>query len=174
MAEDQPGLPGSSNQDDRPGQRPTEPLGGPAHPPAPPPSSGQPGGDQQPPGSGPRPPAAVDGRVAAQQPAPAGAEGAHRAAGPSGDARWADELVHLFIINDRSRRLVQALKADTLASQALKADTLASQALKADTLASQALPSIIGVSALVAAPRAADWPPSGEWSGRAEWCASRD
>jgi hypothetical protein len=164
MAEDQPGLPGSSNQDDRPGQRPTEPLGGPAHPPAPPPSSGQPGGDQQPPGSGPRPPAAVDGRVAAQQPAPAGAEGAHRAAGPSGDARWADELVHLFIINDRSRRLVQALKADTLASQALKADTLASQAL----------PSIIGVSALVAAPRAADWPPSGEWSGRAEWCASRD
>jgi hypothetical protein len=28
MAEDQPGLPGSSNHDDRPGQRPTEPLPG--------------------------------------------------------------------------------------------------------------------------------------------------
>jgi hypothetical protein len=55
MAEDQPGPPGSSNQDDRPGQRPTEPLGGPAPPPAPPPSSGQPGGDQPPLGSGPPP-----------------------------------------------------------------------------------------------------------------------
>jgi hypothetical protein len=55
MAEDQPGPPGSSNQDDRPGQRPTEPPGGPAHPPAPPPSSGQPGGDQPPLGSGPPP-----------------------------------------------------------------------------------------------------------------------
>jgi hypothetical protein len=55
MAEDQPGPPGSSNQDDRPGQRPTEPPGGSAHPPAPPPSSGQPGGDQPPLGSGPPP-----------------------------------------------------------------------------------------------------------------------
>jgi hypothetical protein len=55
MAEDQPGPPGSSNQDDRPGQRPTEPLGGPAHPPQPPPSSGQPGGDQPPLGSEPPP-----------------------------------------------------------------------------------------------------------------------
>jgi hypothetical protein len=45
MAEDQPGPPGSSNHDDRPGQRPTEPLGGPAQPPAPPPDSGQPGSD---------------------------------------------------------------------------------------------------------------------------------
>jgi hypothetical protein len=48
MAEDQPGPPGSSNQDDRPGHRPTAPPGGPA----PPPSSGQPGGDQQPTGAG--------------------------------------------------------------------------------------------------------------------------
>jgi hypothetical protein len=55
MAEDQPGPPGSSDQDDRPGQRPTEPPGGPAPPPAPPPSSGQPGGDQQPWRSGPPP-----------------------------------------------------------------------------------------------------------------------
>ena len=55
MAEDLPGPPGSSNRDDRPGERPTEPLGGPARPPQPPPSSGQPGGDQQPPGSGPPP-----------------------------------------------------------------------------------------------------------------------
>jgi hypothetical protein len=54
MAEDQPGPPGS-NQDDRPGQRPTEPPGGPARPPQPPPSSGQPGGSQQPSGSGPPP-----------------------------------------------------------------------------------------------------------------------
>jgi hypothetical protein len=51
MAEDLPGPPGR-NQDDRPGQRPTEPLGGPARPPEPPPSSRQAGGDQQPPGSG--------------------------------------------------------------------------------------------------------------------------
>jgi hypothetical protein len=55
MAEDLPGPPGSSNRDDRPGQRPTELLGGPARPPQPPPSSGQPGGSQQPPGSGPPP-----------------------------------------------------------------------------------------------------------------------
>jgi hypothetical protein len=54
MAEDLPGPPGS-NRDDRPGERPTEPLGGPARPPEPPPSSGQPGGDQQPLGSGPAP-----------------------------------------------------------------------------------------------------------------------
>jgi uncharacterized RDD family membrane protein YckC len=32
MAEDQPGPPGSSSHDDQPGQRPTEPLGGPAQP----------------------------------------------------------------------------------------------------------------------------------------------
>jgi hypothetical protein len=55
MAEDQPGLPGSSNQDDRPGQRPAEPLGVPAPPAAPPPTSGQPSGDQPPSGSGPPP-----------------------------------------------------------------------------------------------------------------------
>jgi hypothetical protein len=55
MAEDLPGPPGSSNRDDRPGQRPTELLGGPAPPPQPPPSSGPPGGSQQPPGSGPPP-----------------------------------------------------------------------------------------------------------------------
>jgi hypothetical protein len=54
MAEDLPGPPGSSNRDDRPGQRPTEPLGGPAPPPQPPPSSGPPGGSQ-PLGSGPPP-----------------------------------------------------------------------------------------------------------------------
>ncbi len=54
MAEDVPGPPGS-NRDDRPGERPSEPLGGPARPPEPPPSSGQPGGSQQPPGSGPPP-----------------------------------------------------------------------------------------------------------------------
>jgi uncharacterized RDD family membrane protein YckC len=35
MAEDQPGPPGGSHQDDRPGQRPTEPLGGPTPPIAP-------------------------------------------------------------------------------------------------------------------------------------------
>jgi hypothetical protein len=55
MAEDQPGPPGSSNQNDRPGQRPTEPLGSPARQPQPAPSSGQPGGDQPPLGSGPPP-----------------------------------------------------------------------------------------------------------------------
>jgi uncharacterized RDD family membrane protein YckC len=44
MAEDQPGSPGTSDHDDRPGQRPTQPLGGPAQPPEPPPpASGQPG-----------------------------------------------------------------------------------------------------------------------------------
>jgi uncharacterized RDD family membrane protein YckC len=45
MAEDQPGPPRSSNHDERPGQRPTEPLGGPAQPPEPPPSSGQQGSE---------------------------------------------------------------------------------------------------------------------------------
>jgi hypothetical protein len=54
MAEDLPGPPGS-NRDDRPGQRPTEPVGGPARPSELPPSAGQPDGDQQPPGSGPPP-----------------------------------------------------------------------------------------------------------------------
>jgi uncharacterized RDD family membrane protein YckC len=44
MAEDQPGPPGSSNYHDRPGQRPTEPLSGPAQPLEPPPASGQPEG----------------------------------------------------------------------------------------------------------------------------------
>jgi hypothetical protein len=43
MAEDQPGLPGTSNHDHRPGQQPTQPLGGPAQPP--PPASGQPGSE---------------------------------------------------------------------------------------------------------------------------------
>lgn len=33
MAEDQPGPPGSSDHEHRPGQQPTEPLGGPARPP---------------------------------------------------------------------------------------------------------------------------------------------
>jgi hypothetical protein len=55
MAEDLPGPPGSSNRDDQPGTQPTEPLGGPARPPQPPPSSGQPGSNQQSPGSGPPP-----------------------------------------------------------------------------------------------------------------------
>jgi uncharacterized RDD family membrane protein YckC len=44
MAEDQTGPPGTSNHDDQPGQRPTEPLGGPAQPPQPP-AYGQPGSD---------------------------------------------------------------------------------------------------------------------------------
>jgi hypothetical protein len=35
-------------------------------------------------------------------------------------ARWGDEMVHLFTINDRSRRLAEALKAYTLASQACR------------------------------------------------------
>jgi uncharacterized RDD family membrane protein YckC len=43
MAEDQPGPLGSSTHDDQPGQRPTEPLGGPTQPPEPPPAYGQPG-----------------------------------------------------------------------------------------------------------------------------------
>jgi hypothetical protein len=49
MAEDPPGPPGSGNRDDRPGERPTEPLGGapPPPPPAPPPSYGQQPGEQQ-------------------------------------------------------------------------------------------------------------------------------
>jgi uncharacterized RDD family membrane protein YckC len=50
MAEEQPGPPGSSNHDDRPGQPPTEPLGGPAQPPQPPPAYGQPGSDPRLPG----------------------------------------------------------------------------------------------------------------------------
>jgi uncharacterized RDD family membrane protein YckC len=46
MAENQPGPPGTSNHDDRPGQQPTKPLGGPAQPPPqPPPASGQPGSE---------------------------------------------------------------------------------------------------------------------------------
>jgi uncharacterized RDD family membrane protein YckC len=45
MAEDQPGPPGRGNYNDRPGQRPTEPLGGPTQPPAPPAASGQPGSE---------------------------------------------------------------------------------------------------------------------------------
>jgi hypothetical protein len=49
MAEDQPGPPGSSNHDDQPGQRSTEPLGGPAQPPQPPPAYGQPGSQLWPP-----------------------------------------------------------------------------------------------------------------------------
>jgi uncharacterized RDD family membrane protein YckC len=50
MAEDQPGSPGTSDHDDRPGQRPTQPLGGPAQPPEPPPpASGQPGSELRPP-----------------------------------------------------------------------------------------------------------------------------
>ena len=44
MAEVQPGPPGSSSHDDPSGQRPTEPLGGPAQPPAP-----LPGGQSAPP-----------------------------------------------------------------------------------------------------------------------------
>ena len=58
MAEDQPGPPGGSRQDDRPGQRPTEPLGGPTPPTAP-----LPGGAPSPP--------SPDGGVNLQfQPAP--------------------------------------------------------------------------------------------------------
>jgi hypothetical protein len=60
MAEDLPGPPGSGSRDDRPGEPPTEPTGGPAQPPVSPPSSGQPGGPQQAPGYGP----------AAQEPQP--------------------------------------------------------------------------------------------------------
>ena len=44
MAEDQPGPPGSGNRDDRPGERPTEPLGGPPPPPQPDPGGAQPYG----------------------------------------------------------------------------------------------------------------------------------
>jgi hypothetical protein len=44
MAEDQPGPPGTSNHD-RPGQRPTEPLGGPTQPPQPSSAYGQPGSE---------------------------------------------------------------------------------------------------------------------------------
>jgi hypothetical protein len=35
-------------------------------------------------------------------------------------ARKGDQMVHLFIVNDRSRRLAEALKAFTLASQACR------------------------------------------------------
>jgi hypothetical protein len=45
----------SGNQHDRPDQRPTELLGGPAPPPPPPPSPGPPGAPQPPPGYGNRP-----------------------------------------------------------------------------------------------------------------------
>jgi hypothetical protein len=50
MAEDLPGPPGSGNQDERPGERPTEPVGPSAQPPPP---YGQAGGVQYPAGSGP-------------------------------------------------------------------------------------------------------------------------
>jgi hypothetical protein len=46
------GPPGNGNQHDRPDQRPTEPPSGPAPPLSLPPSYGQPGGPQQPPGYG--------------------------------------------------------------------------------------------------------------------------
>jgi hypothetical protein len=67
MAEDLPSPPGS-NPDDRPGTQPTEPLGGPGSPPEAPPSSGQPGGDQQPPGSGPPHPQPAAQQYGAGQP----------------------------------------------------------------------------------------------------------
>jgi hypothetical protein len=52
---DQPPVPPGGGQDDRPGDKPTEPFGGGAPPPPPPPSSyGQPGYGQQP-GYGPPP-----------------------------------------------------------------------------------------------------------------------
>jgi hypothetical protein len=46
MAEDPPGPPGGGDREDRPGERPTEPLGG-APPPPPPPSQGQQPGEWQ-------------------------------------------------------------------------------------------------------------------------------
>ena len=58
------GPPDSGNQHDRPDQRPTKPQDGPAPPPLPPPSYGQPGGPQQPPGYG---PAAQGPQLYAQQ-----------------------------------------------------------------------------------------------------------
>jgi hypothetical protein len=64
MADDLPGVPGSGNRDDRPGEPPIEsiePLAGPGQRSEPPPSYGQPGGPQ-PPGYGP----------AAQEPQPYG------------------------------------------------------------------------------------------------------
>jgi uncharacterized RDD family membrane protein YckC len=73
MAEERPGLPGSSNHDDQPGQRPTEPLGGPAQP-EPPPAYGQPGSDLR----SPAPTAPLPG----DQPAPP----AFAAAGPPREA----------------------------------------------------------------------------------------
>ncbi len=75
MAEDQPGPPGSGNgRDDRPSQRPTEPLGEP--PPAPPPSYDQPAGALQSPAST---PPVTWGQYPPPVPAPA-------AAGPSPEA----------------------------------------------------------------------------------------
>jgi hypothetical protein len=53
MADDRPGPPGGGNQDDRPGEQPTEPFGGGTPPPPPPPAYGQPGGYGQQPGYGP-------------------------------------------------------------------------------------------------------------------------
>ena len=71
MAADQPG---TSNHHDRPGQRPTEPLGGLTQPPAPPPASGQPGSDPRSPG----PTVPLPGDPAAPP--------AFAAAGPPGEA----------------------------------------------------------------------------------------
>jgi len=62
MSEDLPGPPGSGGRDDRPGERPTEPLGGSPPPPPPPPPSATPpsgGWDVRGPDAGaeePRPP----------------------------------------------------------------------------------------------------------------------
>ena len=74
MAEDQPGSPGTSNHDDRPGQPPTEPLGSPTPPPEPPPAYGQPGPDPR----SPAPTAPLPG----DQPPPPG----FTAAGPPREA----------------------------------------------------------------------------------------
>ena len=68
MAEDQPGSPGTSDHDDQPGQRPTEPLGGPAQPPEPPPASGQPGTELRPPAPMPGDPSAAPAFAAAGPP----------------------------------------------------------------------------------------------------------
>jgi uncharacterized RDD family membrane protein YckC len=50
MAEDLPGPTRSGNPNEQPGERSTEPLGGPVPPSQPPPAYGQPGGWPQPPG----------------------------------------------------------------------------------------------------------------------------
>jgi uncharacterized RDD family membrane protein YckC len=50
MAEDQPGPPGRRNHQDRPGERPVEPLSGPLPPSQTQPPPGQPAGQVQPPG----------------------------------------------------------------------------------------------------------------------------